>query len=134
VEEKLVFAGRPAPPDDRRDAAPRLHAGRIRLFADRIGVDKSNSRVSMELLEDAIRDDLNKPRSAGDGRPAASQGDDHELAGRPGEWLEIPLWPRDIGKEGTRKVPLTSEIRSSGPISRGSSADWRSSPRGERCG
>ena len=31
----------------------------IRLFAARIGVDKSNSRVSMELLEDAIRDDLN---------------------------------------------------------------------------
>ena len=31
----------------------------IRLFAARIGVDKANSRVSMELLEDAIRDDLN---------------------------------------------------------------------------
>ena len=31
----------------------------IRLFTARIGVDKANSRVSMELLEDAIRDDLN---------------------------------------------------------------------------
>ncbi|HEX9204297.1 MAG TPA: glutamine--tRNA ligase, partial [Candidatus Deferrimicrobiaceae bacterium] len=31
----------------------------IRLFASRIGVDRTNSRVSMDLLEDAVRDDLN---------------------------------------------------------------------------
>jgi len=55
----------------------------IRLFAARIGVDKANSRVSMELLEDAIRGRSQRPRAAGDGGPAAPQGDDHELAGRP---------------------------------------------------
>jgi glutaminyl-tRNA synthetase len=26
------------------------------------------------------------------------------------EWLESPYWPRDIGKEGSRKVPLSREI------------------------
>ena len=31
----------------------------IRLFAARIGVDKTNSRVQIGVLEDAIRDDLN---------------------------------------------------------------------------
>ena len=31
----------------------------IRLFCQRIGVNKTNSRVQFEVLEDAIRDDLN---------------------------------------------------------------------------
>jgi glutaminyl-tRNA synthetase len=98
----------------------------IRLFAARIGVDKANSRVSMELLEDAIRDDLNAraPRAMGVLRPlkvTITNWPDDRV-----EWLEIPLWPRDIGKEGTRKVPLTREIRiERADFSPDPPADWR---------
>jgi glutaminyl-tRNA synthetase len=82
----------------------------IRLFAARIGVDKANSRVSMEMLEDAIRDDLNSraPRGMAVLRPlkaTITNWPDDRVEG-----LEIPLWPKDAGKEGTRTVPLTREI------------------------
>ena len=98
----------------------------IRLFASRIGVDKANSRVSMELLEDAIRDDLNAraPRAMAVLRPlkaTITNWPDDRV-----EWLDIPLWPRDIGKEGTRKVPLTREIRiEMTDFSADPPADWR---------
>ncbi len=82
----------------------------IRLFAARIGVDKANSRVSMELLEDAIRDDLNAraPRAMAVLRPLKAT-----ITNWPGDRvqeLEIPLWPKDAGKEGSRAVPLSREI------------------------
>jgi len=98
----------------------------IRLFAARIGVDKANSRVSMELLEDAIRDDLNAraPRAMAVLRPLAVT-----IANWPDgrvEELEIPLWPKDAGKEGTRTVPLTREIRiERTDFSVDPPADWR---------
>ena len=98
----------------------------IRLFAARIGVDKANSRVSMELLEDAIRDDLNAraPRAMAVLRPLkatiANWPDDRV------EGLEIPLWPKDAGNEGTRTVPLTREIRiDRSDFSLTPPADWR---------
>ncbi|GAB4240139.1 MAG: glutamine--tRNA ligase/YqeY domain fusion protein [Deltaproteobacteria bacterium] len=82
----------------------------IRLFASRIGIDKANSRVSMELLEDAIRDDLNAraPRAMAVLRPLKVTITNWP-SGRV-EWLDVPLWPRDIGKEGSRKVPLTGTV------------------------
>jgi glutaminyl-tRNA synthetase len=82
----------------------------IRLFAARIGVDKSNSRVSMEILEDAIRDDLNAraPRVMAVLRPLKVTIANYPPGGA--EWLEAPFWPRDIGKEGSRKVPFSREI------------------------
>jgi glutaminyl-tRNA synthetase len=98
----------------------------IRLFAARIGVDKSNSRVSMELLEDAIRDDLNAraPRAMAVLRPlkaTITNWPDDRVEG-----LEIPLWPKDIGKEGTRTVPLAREIRiERTDFSADPPADWR---------
>ncbi|MDO8739400.1 glutamine--tRNA ligase/YqeY domain fusion protein, partial [Candidatus Deferrimicrobium sp.] len=98
----------------------------IRLFASRIGVDKANSRVSMELLEDAIRDDLNTraPRAMVVLRPlkvTITNWPDDRVEG-----LEIPLWPRDIGKEGARKVPLAREIRiERTDFSPDPPADWR---------
>ncbi|MGZ8449972.1 MAG: glutamine--tRNA ligase/YqeY domain fusion protein [Candidatus Deferrimicrobiaceae bacterium] len=82
----------------------------IRLFAARIGVDKSNSRVSLDLLEDAIRDDLNAraPRVMAVLRPLKVMITNYP-EGKV-EWLEAPYWPRDIDKEGSRKVPLSREI------------------------
>src|SRR5512143_2538448 len=98
----------------------------IRLFASRIGVDKANSRVSMELLEDAIRDDLNAraPRAMAVLRPLKVTITNWP-AGRV-EMLTIPLWPRDTGREGTREVPLTGEIRiDRTDFSMDPPADWR---------
>jgi len=82
----------------------------IRLFTARIGVDKANSRVSMELLEDAIRDDLNAraPRVMAVLRPLRVTITNWP-AGKV-EWLEAPDWPHDIGKEGSRRLPLNREL------------------------
>jgi glutaminyl-tRNA synthetase len=82
----------------------------IRLFADRIGVDKANSRVSMDLLEDTIRDDLNAraPRVMAVLRPLKVTITNYP-EGKV-EWLEAGYWPRDIDKEGSRQVPLSREI------------------------
>ena len=82
----------------------------IRLFAARIGVDKANSRVSMALLEDAIRDDLNAraPRVMAVLRPlkvTLTNFPEGTVA-----WVEAPYWPHDIGKEGSRRLPLTRDI------------------------
>jgi glutaminyl-tRNA synthetase len=98
----------------------------IRLFAARIGVDKANSRVSMELFEDAIRDDLNAraPRAMAVLRPlkvTITNWPDGRV-----ETLTIPLWPKDAGKEGTRTVPLEREIRiDRADFSADPPADWR---------
>ncbi len=82
----------------------------IRLFVDRIGVDKVNSRVSMELLEDAIRDDLNAraPRTMAVLRPLRVTIENFPPDRV--EWVEAPFWPRDIGREGSRRLPLTREL------------------------
>ncbi|MDA8121007.1 MAG: glutamine--tRNA ligase/YqeY domain fusion protein [Deltaproteobacteria bacterium] len=105
----------------------------IRLFADRIGVDKANSRVSMELLEDAIRDDLNAraPRVMAVLRPLKVTITDFP-EGKV-EWLESPYWPRDIGKEGSRKLPLAREVFiERTDFSEDPPADWlRLAPGGE---
>jgi glutaminyl-tRNA synthetase len=82
----------------------------IRFFCQRIGVDKTNSRVRFEVLEDAIRDDLNTraPRVMAVLRPLKVT-----LTNFPPEqveWLDAPYWPRDIDKEGARRTPLTREI------------------------
>ena len=79
----------------------------IRLFAARIGVDKANSRVSMELLEDAIRDDLNAlaPRVMAVLRPLKVTISNYP-EGKV-EWLDAPYWPRGIDKGGPRKGPLS---------------------------
>jgi glutaminyl-tRNA synthetase len=105
----------------------------IRLFAARIGVDKANSRVSMEILQDAIRDDLNAraPRVMAVLRPLKVT-----IANYPAgkiEWLEAPFWPRDIAREGSRRVPLTREIFiERADFSENPPADWiRLRPGGE---
>ena len=82
----------------------------IRLFASRIGVDKTNSRVQMEVLENAIRDDLNSraPRVMAVLRPLKVTLTNYP-AGQT-EWLDAPYWPRDIDQGGLRPVPLTRDL------------------------
>jgi glutaminyl-tRNA synthetase len=82
----------------------------IRLFTSRIGVDKANSRVSMEILEDAIRDDLNAraPRVMAVLRPLKVT-----ISDRPPEkveWVDAPYWPHDVPREGSRPLPLSREV------------------------
>ena len=78
----------------------------IRAFCERIGVAKANSRVDIGLLEYSIRDDLNfrAPRVMGVLRPlkvTLTNWPEGET-----EWLEADYWPRDVPKEGTRRVPF----------------------------
>ncbi len=82
----------------------------IRAFATRIGVDKTNSRVQIEVLEDAIRDDLNAraPRAMAVLRPLKVTITNYPEGQV--EWIEAPFWPRDIDKEGARQVPLTRAV------------------------
>ena len=105
----------------------------IRLFTARIGVDKANSRVSMELLEDAIRDDLNAraPRVMAVLRPLKVTITNWP-AGKV-EWLEAPYWPHDIPKEGSRRLPLSREVFiECGDFREDPPADWlRLMPGGE---
>lgn len=82
----------------------------IRAFCEMIGVAKADSRVDMAKLEYAIRDDLNPraPRVLCVLKPLKVVLTNWE-EGRV-EWLEAPLWPHDIPKEGSRAVPFTREL------------------------
>jgi hypothetical protein len=51
----------------------------LRAFCDGIGVARFNSTVDRVVLENAIRDDLNKRASAAPGRARPAQGHDREL-------------------------------------------------------
>jgi len=82
----------------------------IRLFTKRIGVDKTNSRVQFEVLENAIRDDLNAraPRVMAVLRPLKVTLSNYPTDRT--EWLEADYWPRDIDKSGSRQVPLARAL------------------------
>ncbi len=79
----------------------------IRNFCDMIGVARSESRVDIAKLEHAIRDDLNMqvPRVLCVLRPLklviVNYPEDQV------EELDAPYYPRDVPKEGTRKVPFS---------------------------
>jgi glutaminyl-tRNA synthetase len=82
----------------------------IRSFCEMIGVAKVDSRVDIGKLEYAIRDDLNRtvPRVMSVLRPLKVV-----LVNFPEdetEWLDAPLYPHDVPKEGSRKVPFTREL------------------------
>ncbi|EYF02654.1 glutamine--tRNA ligase/YqeY domain fusion protein [Chondromyces apiculatus] len=82
----------------------------IRNLCERVGVAKTNSIVDVALLEHVVREDLNpkSPRVMCVLRPLKvvieSWPEDHV------EELDAPYWPPDVGKEGSRKVPLSREI------------------------
>jgi glutaminyl-tRNA synthetase len=82
----------------------------IRGFCERIGVAKANSLVDIGKLEFSIRDDLNRraPRVMCVLRPlrVVLEG----IAEGQVEEIEAPSFPPDVGKAGTRRVPLTRVV------------------------
>ncbi|RME72389.1 MAG: glutamine--tRNA ligase/YqeY domain fusion protein, partial [Planctomycetota bacterium] len=82
----------------------------IRAFCERIGVTNVNSTVDMALFEHTIREDLNHeaPRLMAVARPLKVV-----LENWPegeSQWIDAPLWPRDVPREGTRAVPFGREL------------------------
>ena len=90
----------------RRGVPPRA----LRTFCDMIGVAKTENRVDIGKLEYAIRDELNHHarRVMCVLRPLKvvivnyPEGEVDEL--------DAPYFPKDVGKEGTRKIPFTREL------------------------
>ncbi|RMH12156.1 MAG: glutamine--tRNA ligase/YqeY domain fusion protein, partial [Gemmatimonadetes bacterium] len=82
----------------------------IRTFCDMVGVAKTDSRVDLDKLEYAIRDDLNRraPRAMAVLRPLKlvieNYPEDRE------ERFEAPAFPPDVGGEGSRALPFGREI------------------------
>lgn len=84
-------------------------ASAIRAFWDEMGISKSESIISMGVLENALRNDLNvsAPRSMAVLEPLKVV-----LTNYPegeSEWLDAAVHPQDESM-GTRKVPLSREI------------------------
>ncbi len=80
----------------------------LRAFADMIGVAKANSMVDIGKLEHCVRDELNQnaPRVMGVLRPI-----EVELVGLDAPvTLDAPYFPADVGKPGSRPLPLSSTI------------------------
>ncbi|HLV21724.1 MAG TPA: glutamine--tRNA ligase/YqeY domain fusion protein [Polyangiaceae bacterium] len=82
----------------------------IREFCDRIGVAKNNSTVDVALLEHTLREDLNhrSPRHLAVLRPLRVLIDNYPEGQV--EELEAPLWPHDVPKQGSRKLPFSREL------------------------
>ena len=81
----------------------------IRAFAGKVGISRTNRTVDIALLEHAIRDDLNylAPRVMAVLEPlkVTLTNYTHES-----ELLELPYWPHDVPKEGSRKVPFSRTL------------------------
>ncbi len=82
----------------------------IRAFCERIGVAKANSVVDVEVLDGAIREDLNlrAPRVMAVLKPLRVVIESWE-AGRV-EWLTAAHWPQEAAQVGSRTVPFTREL------------------------
>jgi glutaminyl-tRNA synthetase len=82
----------------------------LRDFCERIGVAKSNSTVDVALLEHCQREDLNPevPRVLSVLRPLKVVIENYPEGQV--EELEAPLYPHDVPKEGTRKVPFSRTL------------------------
>jgi len=82
----------------------------IRAFCDRIGVARANSTVDLGKLDFSLRDDLNRraPRVMCVVRPLRVVLED--IPAGHAEEIEAPSFPPDVGKPGTRRVPLSRVI------------------------
>jgi len=82
----------------------------IREFAERVGVSKADSIVDIAMLEHCIREDLNQkvPRVMAVLRPLKVVIDNYP----PGqvEELEVPFFPDDPPRMGSRLVPFSREL------------------------
>ncbi|MCE9580445.1 MAG: glutamine--tRNA ligase/YqeY domain fusion protein [Deltaproteobacteria bacterium] len=81
----------------------------IRAFADLIGVAKANSTVDVGKLEFCVRDDLNAsaPRVMAVLRPLEVEVTTYDATG---EVIDAPYFPADVGKPGSRPVPMARTI------------------------
>lgn len=77
-------------------------------FCDQIGIAKANSMVDVAQLEYSIRDDLNTkvPRVMAVLDPIKVTIENYEGS----EELEASYYPHDVPKEGSRKIPFSSEL------------------------
>jgi len=85
-------------------------ASAIRAFCERIGVGKANSTIDVAVLEHSIRDDLNTeaPRVLAVLQPLEVVIDNYPEDGV--EEIEAPYFPRDVAREGSRKLPFSRRI------------------------
>jgi glutaminyl-tRNA synthetase len=82
----------------------------VRLFADMIGVARTNSTVDADKFSFAVREALNSvaPRVMAVLDPLRVVLTDFD-EGRV-EHFDAPYFPPDVGREGSRKVPFTREL------------------------
>jgi glutaminyl-tRNA synthetase len=82
----------------------------LRDFCDRIGVAKANSTVDVTLLEHCQREALNLevPRVMCVLRPLKLVIENYSEG--QAEELDAPLYPHDVPKEGSRKVPFSRSL------------------------
>jgi glutaminyl-tRNA synthetase len=87
-----------------------IPAEAIRTFCNMVGVARSNSVVDVQMFEYAVRDHLNMrvPRVMGVIDPLKVTITNYPEGET--EQLEADYYPRDVPKEGTRKVPFSREI------------------------
>ncbi|MEJ2482347.1 MAG: glutamine--tRNA ligase/YqeY domain fusion protein [Gemmatimonadota bacterium] len=82
----------------------------VRALCDKVGVADVKSRTDYALFEYAIRDDLNwrSPRRLAVLDPLkvviTDYPEDRE------EWIDAPSFPRDVEKEGSRRMPFSREV------------------------
>jgi glutaminyl-tRNA synthetase len=82
----------------------------LRNFAESVGVARNDARAELAKLDHAIRDDLNQiaPRVLSVLDPlkvVVTNYPEGEV-----DWLDAPLFPRDVPKEGSRRLPFSREI------------------------
>jgi glutaminyl-tRNA synthetase len=79
----------------------------IRALVDLVGIARTNSRVDIAKLDYAIRDDLNQraPRVLCVLDPLRVVITNYPEGQT--ETFEAPLWPHDVGREGTRPLPFS---------------------------
>ncbi len=87
-----------------------IPAAALRKLVDDLGVAKSNATAEYSRFEGTIRDVLNPevPRVMAVLRPLKVT-----LLGWPDgeiEWMDAPLYPHDVPKEGTRKLPFSGSL------------------------
>ncbi|MCL7974519.1 MAG: glutamine--tRNA ligase/YqeY domain fusion protein [marine benthic group bacterium] len=82
----------------------------VRSLCEKVGVADVKSRTDYALFEYAIRDDLNwrSPRRLAVLDPLKVVITDYPEDAE--EWIDAPSFPRDVDKEGSRRMPFSREL------------------------